>query len=508
MKQIKAKVIKASTNTTITSPKAENEDSKVFSDILEPPYSKTQLFNIVDNSSILKQCIEAYKQNIPGFGASLKYNIDESKDKETPEMKAEWDRAQEFLTYFNFEKSFEEVFKDAIADRETCGEGYIEVLRDGARLPVGGEYVDPKTIKVSKLSKHIEVTYKKQGETYKRYKRFRKFVQEINGTKTYFKEFGDPRKLNCKTGVYEDSISEDDEATELIQLKIGTGAYGIPRWIGCIVPVLGTRKAEELNYNYFSQGRHTPLAILVKNGILSEDSEAALADYASSVEGSDNAHKFLLLQMEELKDNDSISLGDDNKNNKMDIELKDLASMLQQDALFLDYDESTRKKVQSSFRLPDIYVGRSNDFNRATAEAAIEITEKQVFIPERKSLAFTINNLLLDDYMLKYVDVLFNNPDISNTDDKVKMITALNTAGAIAPNDLREEAGKVLGKQLENFEADEANLPPILVNKNNSGANPLQQLLKSNTDGYNSDIVTVLKDVRDVIEELKDGQDK
>ena len=88
------------------------------------------------------------------------------------------------------------------------------------------------------------------------------------------------------------------------------------------------------------------------------------------------------------------------------------------------------------------------------------------------------------------------------------MITALNSAGAIAPNDLREELGKVLGKQLENFDIDTANLPPILANKDSGEVNTLQSLLKSKIDPYNSQIINVLKDVRDVLEEFKDGQDK
>ena len=53
-----------------------------------------------------------------------------------------------------------------------------------------------------------------------------------------------------------------------------------------------------------------------------------------------------------------------------------------------------RRKVQSSFQLPDLYVGYTTDFNRATAQTAQEVTEEQVFQPERKSLAWAINNRL------------------------------------------------------------------------------------------------------------------
>lgn len=505
MKRVSAKVIKASgAATTISSSKTEKQEDANFGEIIEPPYDKKYFYYLREESSILQQCIDAYKQNITGFGTALKYRVDESHQEETNEMKAEWKQAEEFIKYFNFEKSFEDVWKEAIDYREACGEGYIEMLRDGTNKPVGGELVDSTTIKVTKLGDLVEVTYIKEGRQYKRNKRFRRFVQEINGKKIWFKEFGDPRILNCTTGKYEDNTPEEKQATELIQLKIGNGAYGIPRWIGCYLSIAGARKAEELNYNYFKQGRHTPLAILVKNGILSEDSEAALAEYAQSVEGSDNAHKFLLLQVEEVKDEDEFSLGEDDKSKKMDIEIKDLAAMLQKDALFLDYDEATRKKVQSSFRLPDIYVGRSNDFNRATAETAVEITEQQVFIPERKSLIFTINNGLLGGYDLKYVDLFFNSPDISNTEDKARMLEVLNSIGGVAPNDVREETGKVLGKSLENFDSEDADLPLALASKNSGQSNNLS-LLKSQHKATPDDLINVLKDVRDVVEDLRNG---
>jgi len=89
MNQLKAKVIKASsTNTTITNAKNEIEDNSSFGDIIEPPYDKKYLYSLREESSILQQCIEAYKQNIVGFGVTLKYRVDELKQEETPEMKS------------------------------------------------------------------------------------------------------------------------------------------------------------------------------------------------------------------------------------------------------------------------------------------------------------------------------------------------------------------------------------------------------------------------------------
>ncbi|WKL00901.1 hypothetical protein Q0F98_28820 [Paenibacillus amylolyticus] len=47
----------------------------------------------------------------------------------------------------------------------------------------------------------------------------------------------------------------------------------------------------------------------------------------------------------------------DEEKTKVDIEMKSLADILQGDALFQTYDDNSRMKQQSAFRLPDIFVG-------------------------------------------------------------------------------------------------------------------------------------------------------
>lgn len=68
--------------------------------------------------------------------------------------------------------------------------------------------------------------------------------------------------------------------------------------------------------------------------------------------------------------------------------------------------------MQSAFQLPDLYVGYTTDFNRATAQSAQEVTEEQVFQPERESLAWVINHKLLADYHFKYVEAYLLEPNI------------------------------------------------------------------------------------------------
>lgn len=494
--KVKAKVIKAAGGSSYNvkyNSKQSDPDAKegALYDIINPKYDICRLRCMKEESTILAQCIEAYKKNIPGFGISLVY-LEHDNSTETPEMKNEWSMAEEILKYMNLDSPLKDVFEQAIEHREECGNGYLEVLRDTLNRPAELLNVNPDSIYITKLTKPVEVEYKRNGKVEKRSKKFRRFVQmDGANTKVWFKEFGDPRVMDSRTGDYVDATPPEYQATEILHLKIGDGVYGIPRWIGQVIHIVGARKAEELNYRYFIQGRHTPAAIVISNGQLSADSDTALQEYANAVEGVENAHKFLVLEIENVDD-----YGMKEEEQKSKIEIKSLADMLQNDALFLEYDDKSSEKTLSSFRLPPVYVGKSSDYNRATVETAKEVAEEQIFCPERESLEFIINEKLLGLYEFKYVRAQFNAPDMTNPDDQVKMLTVLNAIGGLAPNDVRQLAGDVLGKPLEAFPDAQYDVPKGI------GASPAvpPALLQKSKD---EQLVNVMKDVRDVLMELE-----
>lgn len=113
---------KADTSTQVTSENAFNAG-----DWIEPPVRMIGYKQLVTESSILPQCIRAYKNNIAGFGIGVRYRVD---DEETPEMAAEYERAEEIIELLNTEQDTKEVFEDVIEARETYGIAYIEVIRN------------------------------------------------------------------------------------------------------------------------------------------------------------------------------------------------------------------------------------------------------------------------------------------------------------------------------------------------------------------------------------------
>lgn len=476
-------------------------------DWIEPPVRLMGYKQLVNESSILPQCIRAYKNNIAGFGIGVRYCVD---DEETSEMAAEYERAEEIIELLNTEMDTKEVFEDVIEARETYGIAYIEVIRNLAGEVTQIEFIrdTPSVRKTQPLKPYIETPYYHHGKETPRRKKYRKYRQQIGGNTIYFKEFGDPRIMDNRNGEYIPDgmgLERQYQANEIMEFTIGTEPYGEVRWIGQILGVDGSRAAENLNNNYFRNGRHTPLMIMVKGGTLTDESFAKLQQYMNGIKGEKGQHSFLVLEAESV---DGRSDYEDDK--KPEIEVKDLASILQKDELFQDYLENNRKRVQSAFQLPDLYVGYTTDFNRATAQTAQEVTEEQVFQPERKSLAWAINNRLLNCYRFQYVEVYFMAPDISNPDDLYRMLTAVNNAGGVTPNFAHEIICEMTGKPSEDFPEEWGEIPLAIYK--NKGANVnysdiVQQLsgqiTKAQEKQESDEIVAVMKEVRKVLMDIK-----
>lgn len=485
---MKTHLIKSAGSVTLPVTKSVGTESESGSWVA-PPYERSSLRLMVEQSTILRQAIDAYAHNIAGYGFMPEY-VEETSDDAAKEK--EWNQLQETLDWMGFDEPLTKVFKQLVNDRETIGEAFIEVLRDPKGEVIELVRVNPDDIEVSKPGAPVEVTIERMGIKKKAQRAFRRFRR---GQKQFFKQFNDPRQMDRLTGDYLPDGSVGT-ATEIVHWKLGEADYGIPRWIGHVPSLAGARKAEELNYRYFTQGRHLPGALIISGGELSEASEAQLTQYANDI-GNENAqHKILVIEVDGIDDDPT---GESKQGAK--VELKSMTDMLQKDALFLEYDDKSRDKLLSVFRLPPVYVGLSNDYNRATVEEARRIAEEQVFQPERMEIEMMFNRLLLPSYGFKHVKVALGAPELT---DGELIIAAVEKAGAsLSVNEKRAVIGPLLGKELEPLPDEQYDLP-----SGDSVVSPTQQLAQATGEALAKSeggvIKDVLKDVRDGLDELND----
>jgi PBSX family phage portal protein len=491
--QVRVSIIKARDTQITKSVQTEalSAGASVGSEWITPPVDLRGLSVMKKQSSILPQCIRAYKNNIAGFGIAVRYKDDVE---ENPEMASEFTHMEELIEVLNIDKDTKEVFEDIIEARETYGISYLEVLRNIAGDVIGIEFIrdTPSIQKSIALTPYVEVEYTVRGRIEKRLKQFCKYKQTVSGKTVYFKEFGDTRAMDKRTGKYAEAVPLEDQANELLEFTIGVEPYGEVRWIGQVLGIDGSRKAEGLNNRYFAEGRHTPLMIITKGSTLTDGSFEKLQQYMDGIKGENGQHAFLLLEAANA-DNRTDMEGE----RQPDIEIKSLADILQKDELFQDYLDNNRRKIQSSFQLPDIYVGYTTDFNRATAQSAQEVTEEQVFQPERRSLAWVVNNKLFAGYGFKHVEAYFRAPDISNPEDLAKVLNIAERAGGLTPNVAKEVALKALGKEAEPYDGDWGDIP-LAYSKLQPPSVPAQlgQAIQKAEGAGDGEIVAVLKEVR------------
>lgn len=395
----KAEVLGTGDRTIPASHRIEEDPfaSQYGTEVIEPPLPLTRLVEMPELSNILNQCIEAMETNIDGSGYTLvARRIPEQGEDYSEEEMEERRRVERFFRFCNPEMSFTDIRRATRKDLETTGNAFWELLRNGKGELVGIVHVPSYTVRLTRLDRELTPTHYKvldEGghyETIEHVKRFRRYVQIVGGKKVYWKEYGDARPIDALTGEPADGDTKR-LANEMIHWRIYSprSPYGIPRWAGNILAVLGSRAAEEINYAYFDNKSVPPLAILVSGGHLAEGVRERLEDYVEEqLKGRSNFHKMLILEAEG-SNNGPLSVG---PQGNVKIDMKPLTNLIQQDALFMRYDEANREKIRSSFRLPPLYVGLAKDFNRATAEEAREIAEAQVFGPERDAFDFVINH--------------------------------------------------------------------------------------------------------------------
>lgn len=492
------------------------EEFEYSVDIISPPYEPKKLLEIVEESDSLKQLVGAMATNVSSFGYGIRYDSDfdyNDADQTTKtEADQEWDRLKLIFKYINPSEDFKNLIEKVVIDRESIGWGTLEVIRNGKGDIAQFEYCRACNIRLSKPNRtlvSIKQLQKNQNGLYEEvevFKRFKKFVQMINGKKVYFKELGDPRTMNLETGKYEE-CSPEKMATEIAYFPIHTSYtdYGVPRWIGTSINAVGSRLSEILNYNYFQDGRIIPAAITVDGGKLTEESIQQIRDG----KGINNAFKLMVIETTPYSDDEYKAAGFDSTTmNKVTTKIQPLTGIMNEDALFQNYQEKNKEKIRDTFRLPPIYTGASADYNKATSEVAKLIAEEQIFIPEREKIMSPINTILNNELGIKYCEVYLKGPKIGDLTELADALDPYIQAGTATPNMLIDALGDLLGKSFEPWDKELGNMPFELIkmkyqsqfNNKDTPSNQEGSIQKSQED-----VMTALYEMTEVVKSL--GED-
>lgn len=416
--------------------------------IIRPPYDLNKFMALVEESNVLQECLDAMSVNVGGFGYVFRPRLMPDNAKKSFEKDIVREKIELHLFWESVctDFSFVEARKRMRRDMESVGNGYFEVIptMDDKRV-AELQHIQGHSIRLGILSDEAqEFSFYRVNpaknweiEIVKRKKRFRNFVQvDQSGKKlVWFKEWRDPRKMSKSTGRYEGEkgqapITKEDEATALAHFKIynGRSPYGVPRFAGRFPSIEGSRRSEEINYFTMGSNMVPSCFICVEDGELTDETIERLQELLETGIGEDmNYSKFVLLEAETTIEDPMPGTS-----GKARIRVEPMTKIQPKDQLFQEYDKNNQNKIRQAWRIPPIFIGRADDYTRATADASRRIGDEQVFAPEREAVDWFANQLNMS-MGARFHLFKTKTPNITDNNELVKAMGIAEKSGGMTP---------------------------------------------------------------------------
>ncbi|QQO38273.1 capsid portal protein [Vibrio phage vB_VpaS_VP-RY-9] len=399
--------------------------------VIVPKYDPILLAAFAEESSSLNPCIAAMEINIDGTG----YDIMPVNEKEWLDSEGNDSTHREDPIYQSIVDFFENphpnetltgMRRKVRRDLEQCGNGALEVLLAKDGTPLFMKYLDAKYLRLMEYGDQDNETVQREvmraGKKTKaslKMKR-RRYMYRKGKTTRYLKELGSERELNAVTGMWVErgkKVVNNQRASAVIHFKLDKDAndeYGLPRWISKVRSMKGELEAESLNLNYFENGGIPPVIIFLQNGKVESGSLRSLnAALSGKAEGKS---KGVVVETES-------TTGSLDKEGKVDVKVERFSSEQTKDSLFGGYLDKCSKEIKGAYRLPQLFLGKSEDYNFATAYASILVAEAQVFKPERDEFDEIIDLRLMTHFSDKFT---FRSRSLSVVDTETKTAMLLN----------------------------------------------------------------------------------
>lgn len=441
--------------------------------ILEPPHNLRLLDRLSQENNALAPCIEAMVTNVDGTGYDFASVDDTAEDKQDD---SQIDQLSEFFLEPWPGESFITIRKKLRRDLERVGNAYVEVLRNMQDEIVFFRHVDAKMMRLLKLDTAIPVqkTIRRRGRdlTVTVMERQRRFCQLLNGTTlVYFKEFGVDRDLDKGSGAWSNKgqrLPAKQRASEIIHFTALPDAetpYGVPRWINQLPSVLGSRKAEEFNLEFFDNGGVPPALIILQGGTLQSETRKALEKKVVFGPAA-GKNRLQVLEVEP-------SGGSLDHPTQARVTVERFGGERQNDSMFEDYDAKCEARVRRSFRLPPIFVGQAADYAFATAYVSYNVAEAQVFKPERDEFDEVITMKLVSAMGFRGYKLVSKPLTIEDVNLKLQGIEIAIATGQVDMKDILYEINEACGTDIKYVEKEEPETPATMTVDANGNIVPL-----------------------------------
>ena len=431
--------------------------------VIRPPINLLELSSLWEKNTVLGSIHEAMCINCEAFGHDYVLRPKIDLEKVSAEVSKRIEEEYSILTNF-FENasvnephlSFTDLRVRKRTDMEATGGAFWEIVRGSDGEVMGFNHLPAYTCRFGKLTTeevktaqripflNPDGTFEYRIRTV--WRNFRLVLQRRGIRLAWFKMLSDPRIVNRHNGyVSDESLPLADRANEVVYFPnvwAPRTPYTMVRHTGCLFPIYGSRSAEEINYTTFENNMVPSLAILVSNGMLTEGSIKRYQEFTeSNIVSRKNYSTFLLLESEPITE--AVA-----NPGTMRLAIEPLTKSQHKDELFQEYDKDNREKVRGCFRMPPIYLGAVQGYNKSTATISRKLADEQVYGPEREKFDTFMNRVILPELGILYWQFRSKTADVTDNDDLIKLLVAAEKTGGSNPRIAREVMRRVFNRDL------------------------------------------------------------
>lgn len=454
-----------------------------WNEILPAPAFLHQADEIIDACPALAKCIASMKTNVAGHGWGVRPRIEIKEDMSNlvwQNMQRERVRLDSFIENLCLDYSTTELFELLAEHLERYANAYWQIIRDfNGRVLSVYPIENPKRMRLCKkdgLPKLIR--HKRRIGTNYEYvntqRRFRRYVLlGPNGEKTYFRQYGDDRQLNAKTGKYGDfqTIPPHDRANEILHFRLphADSEYGIVRWISVMVDALSIKVAKLCNLEVLDNGGTPPMAIVI-TGSTDDTLESRIREQVEEIRKKRSRSRILVIQVgaEEVGTGASETMSDPK------VTFENLAQIMIKEGMFMDFQKYSASEIHGIYRLPPLLLGDLEQVpNKATSQEAKRIAQEQVFGPAQRKIEEPFNRFLGDGVIhdraetgVMYWDFFLHSLNADQTETVLDVLKEGREAGAITPNQSNAVLASLIPEhKLPGLPDDPRNDVPVVYNK-------------------------------------------
>lgn len=429
--------------------------------VVRPPVPLKYYTELARRDPIHRACIEAKVANIclQGYRIRARAELATSQESEAmasggteetdnPQSQRRKEKISEFLKSALPDYTFSELLACMWRDVETCGNGYLEILRGGDGVPDGLWPVKAETIRILKGEEGYMQIRDGGGKAFfakytadpeRRVARVKVQRESKSGGKGIRKKsllniigWGGKYPADEFVGMADlDLLSEGQEAavvlTELLAIKKGTpkdSYYGEPDILVGIDDYIGALNARQFNISYFDNATIPRMAIIVRGGYFAESVVEEIKNFVKNQNRVDALSQVLLLQLE-------TSAGE------ADIQIQPLSVAQLKDAGFLEYRQSCDEHIMKAHRVPQSILEVAGETsNEANQRFLINVVR-----PAQRIIESRFNYIFEKEFGATEWVLDLNVPDLLTERQRAEIWDILLRRGVLTINEVRRTLG-------------------------------------------------------------------